>query len=471
MAESLLMLCWIATPTIFAAIVLSTVSIIEGILTPSIAFTSLAIFQRLEQTLSLVPELATDFFNARVSFGRIEEYLNSPERADATVHADGINFKGASIAWPSSDEKQSSGGFELRDLDLSFPRHELSIIAGPMGTGKSLLLAAAIGEADVIKGNVLRPKPDLDHYQSRINTMPSSSSGWITPNATAFVAQTPWIENATLQANVLFGLPFLQDRYTTVLRACALEQDLAEMEHGDLTEIGSHGTNLSGGQCLRLSLARALYSRAETLIIDDVFGAVDAHVGRHILEHALTGEELTKGRTLIVATHHVQMCLPKAKYVVLLDNGGTVEYAGPPEAVMQNFNLVQKKNTGENEDGDPNTAEEASTSDTNKNSTSFEEGSPVRTSIIQRNNKVLSNKVSQGQSNEPQGHRLISSVLGPDRRFDRNHKKSSNDPSSVTGEEQHATGMVNLNVYSTYVRAASSWPWSYWAIIIVLLVG
>lgn len=465
------MLCWIATPTIFAAIVLSTVSILDGILTPSIAFTSLAIFQRLELTLSLVPELATDFFNARVSFGRIEEYLNSPEQVDATVHADAIYFEGASIAWPCSDEKKGSRGFELRDLDLSFPRYELSIIAGPTGAGKSLLLAAAIGEADIIRGNVLRPKSDLDHPQNRITIMPSSSSGWITPNTTAFVAQTPWIENATLQENVLFGLPFLQARYTIVLRACALEQDLAEMEHGDLSEIGSHGINLSGGQCSRLSLARALYSRAETLIIDDVFSAVDAHVGRHILEHALTGEELTKGRTLIVVTHHVQMCLPKAKYMVLLGNGRTVEYAGPPEAVMQKFNFVQKKNTGEKDDGDLSTAEEASTSGMNKNPTTSEEGSTGRTSLIQIDNEVHSSEVGQGQSNEPRGDQLISLVLGPDLRFDRKDKKSSDDPSSVAGEEQHATGMVSLNVYRAYMRAASSWPCSYWAIVVVLLVG
>ena len=255
----------------------------------------------------------------------------------------------------------------------------------------------------------------------------------VTPNTTAFVAQTPWIENATLQDNVLFGLPFLQARYTIVLQACALEQDLAEMEHGDLTEIGSHGINLSGRQCLRLLLARALYSHAETLIIDDVFSAVDAHVGRHILEHALTGEGLTKGRTLIVATHHVQMCLPKAKYMVLLGSGRTVEYAGPPEAVMQNFNFVQKEEPVEKEDRDLNTAEEASASDTDKNLTTPKEESTGRTSLIQTDNEFLSNEASQGQSNEPRVDHLISSVPRPDLRFDRKDKRSSDDPNSVAG--------------------------------------
>ena len=465
------MLCWIATPTIFAAIVLSTVSILDGILAPSVAFTALAIFQRLELTLSLVPEFATDFFNAWVSCGRVEEFLNSPERVDATVHADVVHFEGASIAWPSSDEKQSPRGFSLRDLNLSFPRHELSIIAGPTAAGKSLLLAAAIGEADILRGKVLRPKSDLDHHQSHITTMPRSSGGWIAPNTTAFVAQTPWIENATLRDNVLFGLPFSQARYAVVLQACALEQDLAEMERGDSTEIGSHGINLSGGQSSRLALARALYSRAEMLIVDDVFSAVDAHVGRHILEHALTGEELTKGRTLIVATHHVQMCLPKAEYVVLLDNGGTVEYAGPPGAVVQKFNFARKKNGGEKEDGELNAVEDASTSETDQNPTTPQEVSPRRTGRIQTDNEVLSNEVSRGHSDEPRSDHLISSALGSDLSSDRKGKSSSDEPNGLAGEEEHATGMVNLNVYRAYMRAASSWPSSYWAIVFVLLVG
>lgn len=110
------------------------------------------------------------------------------------------------------------------------------------------------------------------------------------------------------------------------------------MEDGDMTEVGAHGISLSGGQRIRLSLARALYCRAEILIIDDVFSAVDAHVARHLLDHALMGK-LAEGRTQIIATHHVQICLSKADFAVCL-NHGTAEYAGPVEGLQQHSSIA-----------------------------------------------------------------------------------------------------------------------------------
>ncbi len=99
----------------------------------------------------------------------------------------------------------------------------------------------------------------------------ANKSDWILNSAIAFVAQIPWIENATIKDNVLFGLPFDMGRYKKVLYSCALEKDLEILPDGDQTDIGANGINLSGGQRWRVSFARALYSRAEILILDDVF--------------------------------------------------------------------------------------------------------------------------------------------------------------------------------------------------------
>ena len=95
---------------------------------------------------------------------------------------------------------------------------------------------------------------------------------------------------------------------------------------GESTEIGANGINLSGGQRWRVTFARALYSRAGILVLDDIFSAVDAHVGRHIFEKGLTGE-LGHGRTRILVTHHVALCKSKTKYIVELGDG-TVENSG-----------------------------------------------------------------------------------------------------------------------------------------------
>jgi ABC-type multidrug transport system fused ATPase/permease subunit len=167
-----------------------------------------------------------------------------------------------------------------------------SVICGKTGCGKSLLLASILGESDVIAGSIKLPAKQS-----------SVEEDWIDHSLVAYVAQIPWTENATIRDNILFGLPYLQERYEQVIWACALEKDIEIMPDGELTEVGANGINLSGGQRWRITYARALYSRAGTLVLDDIFSAVDAHVGRHILEHGLLGP-LAEGRTRILATHH-----------------------------------------------------------------------------------------------------------------------------------------------------------------------
>lgn len=210
---------------------------------------------------------------------------------------------------------------------MQFPAKELSVISGRTGSGKSLLLAAILGEVDKLSGSVKAPRAPEQRFDQQAN-----KSNWII-DSIAFVAQIPWIENGTIKDNILFGLPFDKDRYVRVLSACALTKDLDAFPDGELTDIGANGINLSGGQRWRVTFARALYSRASILVLDDIFSAVDAHVGRHLFEKALTGE-LGKGRTRILVTHHVGLCLPRAKYAVLLGNG-TVEHAGPVEELQQ----------------------------------------------------------------------------------------------------------------------------------------
>ena len=439
------MLCWIAAPAMLAAIVLSAVSLFEGVLLPSVAFTALAIFQRLEASLSLVPTLVTDFINARISLARIEHFLTSPERLDATVDADTVILEKASVAWPSDQE--SGEQFTLQNLNLRFPRQELSIISGPTGSGKSLLLATAVGEADIVDGTVRRPKNTPENDMLDFENL---GNGWVIPKATAFVAQVPWIENATLRDNVLFGLPFLVSRYTSVIEACALDQDVATFEDGDLTEIGSHGLKLSGGQRSRLSLARALYSRAELLVLDDVFSAVDANVGRHLLNHALTGR-LVEGRTRILATHHIQLCLPKARYTVVLSNG-TVDYAGLPGGFSQNPSAVESSNDSD---------------DQNRIRDALQNSAP-------RAYHTLETRPADSGSPNPNlatdrpldSHQFDSEEDMEDGEIDRELSESQE---MYAREERYRKGLIEFDVYKQYLRAASTWPWMYWSIAVGFL--
>ena len=100
----------------------------------------------------------------------------------------------------------------------------------------------------------------------------------------AYVAQTSWIQNGTIEENILFGLPMDIQRYDEVIRVCCLEKDLEMMDYGDQTEIGERGINLSGGQKQRIQLARAVYQDCDVYLLDDVFSAVDAHTGSEIFK-------------------------------------------------------------------------------------------------------------------------------------------------------------------------------------------
>lgn len=195
------------------------------------------------------------------------------------------------------------------------------MISGATGSGKSLLLSAIIGEADLVSGKIFAPAAPsvLERYDHKANR-----GNWIIPSLKAYVAQTPWIENASLRDNILAGLPLDEKRYNATIDACALRKDLEMLMDGDATELGTNGVNLSGGQKWRVTLARAIYSRAGILVMDDIFSAVDAHVGRHILDRCLSGW-LCKGRTRILVTHHVALCRSTARFLVELGGEGVLQ--------------------------------------------------------------------------------------------------------------------------------------------------
>jgi ABC-type multidrug transport system fused ATPase/permease subunit len=271
-----------------------------------------------------MPELTTMAIDAYVSSKRIQSYLLAPEISGNTTDSLSISFEDASIAWPSDEEKvDGDERYVLRNINANFPDKELSVITGNTGSGKSLFLASILGESDLLKGriNVPKPPPIFDRHDQK-----ATEGNWLIPNSISFVAQIPWIENASIKDNILFGLPFDEYRYNKTLEVCALGKDLEMMPDGDETEIGAQGINLSGGQRWRVTFARALYSRAGILILDDILSAVDATTGRFIFEQGLTGE-LGVGRTRILVTHHIALCKSRSKYLIELGDG-TVEHAG-----------------------------------------------------------------------------------------------------------------------------------------------
>ncbi|KAA1073985.1 hypothetical protein PGTUg99_028716 [Puccinia graminis f. sp. tritici] len=303
-------------------------------LTAEEAFTALALFNVFRFPLSVLVGMISGLLQSYVSLKRIECFLNEketekystlsvprPEAGDPLV-----GFKNATFTYDAKQEDAGpaieSSTFKLCGLDFAFPEGKLSLIIGRVGSGKGTLLLSLLGETTKLSGEAFLPSPvsrawGLDPEVQLTET-------------TAYCPQQAWLLSDSIRNNILYGSTMNQSRYTQVLKACALASDLTTFTDGDLTEIGDKGTVLSGGQKARISLARALYSPAKVLLLDDVLSAVDSHTAQHLFNHVLTGP-LMKDRTCILVTHAVDLCMPAASFVVSLDRGQVV-YAGDPSA-------------------------------------------------------------------------------------------------------------------------------------------
>lgn len=133
----------------------------------------------------------------------------------------------------------------------------------------------------------------------------------------AYAPQSAWILTDTVRNNILLGAPFDAARYDAVVRACALDVDIANFPDGDATEIGERGVTLSGGQRARLSLARALYTEADVYLLDDPLSAVDTRVARILFEQAIRG--FLRGKAVLLVTHHVAFARQADRLIVVED--------------------------------------------------------------------------------------------------------------------------------------------------------
>ncbi|PWN40154.1 hypothetical protein IE81DRAFT_331847 [Ceraceosorus guamensis] len=226
-----------------------------------------------------------------------------PQPATATA----TRQRETGLALPPAPEKaledeaeQSAKPFKLENLNLRVAEGELIAIVGPVGSGKSSILQGLAGEMRQTSGRLI----------------------WGGSGSTAYSAQQPWIQAATVRENITFGLPFEEERYWEVIKMAELEADLLILPQGDLTGIGERGTTLSGGQKARVNLARAIYFDASTLLLDDPLSAVDPHVAKKLFQTIL--QLRAQGRTVILVTHAVHL-LPQCDRIVTMLDGHVAE--------------------------------------------------------------------------------------------------------------------------------------------------
>ncbi|KAJ5908497.1 ABC transporter 7 [Penicillium taxi] len=331
---------WYGTPILitFMSFFLYT-AVEKKQLTPSIAFPALSMFSLLRVPLDQLADMVAHVQECKVSLDRVDKYLNEDETEkyiqlhDSSV-SDGpprIGLENATLSWGTKPQSQTSSStnesnsFRLINVDVDFPIGRLSIIAGSTGSGKTSLLMAILGEMRLIEGCVYLP----GGVASRAELPVDPETGLI--DSIAYCAQEAWLVNDTVKENIIFATPYDEKRYRAVLKACALERDIEILDAGDQTLVGEKGISLSGGQKQRISLARAMYSSARHLLLDDCLSAVDSHTAKHIFRQALTGP-LMISRTCILVTHNVSLTAPSADHVVVLDNG-KITAQGRPEDV------------------------------------------------------------------------------------------------------------------------------------------
>ncbi|KAH6611446.1 atp-dependent bile acid permease [Trichoderma cornu-damae] len=311
---------------------------------PSVAFTAISLFMLLRVPLDLLGDMFAHVQEAKVSIDRVEEYLLEEETEKYrqlgldNVDEDGkkrIGFRDATLIWGAKDSVAEDGSraFRLLDLDVDFRIGGLNIIAGPTGSGKTSMLMGLLGEMTLVEGRVFCPGG-----RSREDVRPDPETGLA--DTIAYVAQAAWLVNANIKDNIVFAAPYDEQRYKDVIVACALERDLEILDHGDQTLVGEKGITLSGGQKQRISLARAMYSNSAHILLDDCLSAVDSHTSQWIFTNCINGP-LMKGRTCILVTHNVQLCVPSSDYVVLLDNG-RVAAQGPSQEVIASGKLGEE---------------------------------------------------------------------------------------------------------------------------------
>ncbi|KAI7898810.1 uncharacterized protein BX663DRAFT_442359 [Cokeromyces recurvatus] len=216
-----------------------------------------------------------------------------------------IGFLPALSIFEWGNDKESRASFRLFIPSIQFPPGKLSVISGTSKSGKTSLLSALFNEMHMIAGEQLPVLPSrFLAFQGRNQSLARNGAYYL--HKVAYVAQTAWVTNGTLRENILFTEPWDDTRYRTVLYQCDLVRDLSLFSNGDLTLTRDKGISTSVYIQNKISLARAVYSKAQTVIIDDIFVTFGRLTSTFIYENCIRGE-LMKGRTIIVSTTYPDM--------------------------------------------------------------------------------------------------------------------------------------------------------------------
>lgn len=321
------------TPAFLCGLVLGLFVMLRGNVTVTETYTLINIVNICRSAVNMFPLAVSAMSQARVALNRLDVYLRSDEldkevimRGTAPCSSDQsrgtISVRNAHFEWSSSatqptdtvivrsidahDENQEgldaelpakpTPGFSMEGINIEIDAGALVMIVGTVGSGKSSLLSALLGEMARVDGS-------------------AAVNGDV-----SYVGQEAWIRNSTVRGNILFETEIDPERYQQIIQATQLAQDVDALPDGDQTEIGERGINLSGGQKARVAIARAMYRRHyDILILDDPLSAVDPHVAHAIFHECIVGLAGEKTRLLVLNSHYD--LLPFADKILMVQDG------------------------------------------------------------------------------------------------------------------------------------------------------
>lgn len=439
-------------------VVYATVS--NGEIKASTLFAALVAFEFLRYPLLFYPMALALLAQARISLNRVADFLDMPETTDgikgtysylqnddddnddekdAKIENGEIYMKDALSYWsdpenPTTFNSRSSMSSKSSVISTSSSQQEGSSAAAASELGSSLHLRPAVsnssmnvkpGELCVVVGRVASGKTALCCTLLNENVL---IEGEIKIRGSiAYATQSAWILNKTIMENILFGSPYDRERYDAVIQACQLTHDLSILSDGDQTEIGERGINLSGGQKQRISVARAAYSKADIIILDDPLSALDPAVGQKLFEECILG--LMKDKTRIFVTNYINH-LEYCDKVVSISDGSILEQ-GTFEELMNSpdgevYRLINEHNQSMRESHHESALSKS-----------------TRTSRSGKKNKSSSSKNKKDEKSSSNGTAIINN----------NKKGSSSGGGDLITQEERATGAVKWSVYKRYLKS------------------
>ncbi|CCE63528.1 hypothetical protein TPHA_0F00410 [Tetrapisispora phaffii CBS 4417] len=464
--SNLIFFAWNCVPLMVTCSTFLIFSMISDVpLSPDIIFPSLTLFNILNDAIYVVPSTINDVIQANISMKRLRDFLLAEELDDSFIEykspsetddAPVIEINNATFLWQSkkiinenssTDEESNieTSKAALKNIDnFTVKKGSLTCIVGKVGSGKSTILHAILGQLPCISA--------LDQTRAPKVTIRATSI--------AYCPQEAWIMNSSVKENIVFGHKHDENYYNLVIQACQLASDLSILPDGDETIVGEKGISLVGGvQKARISLARAVYARADVYLLDDILSAVDAHVSKNIIKYVLSKETgLLRNKTIILSTNNVNV-LKNSQKIYAIEKGEIVEESDY-ENVMNSSDASRIKKLIEEFGTSTSNSNEVKETSSENSSSEIEDKTSNATELLKKkdideDNDIVESIVSFDAENMFQNISMVNSRRAsmatlkrkPVLDLDKSKKKTAQQ------EETKEEGRVKTRVYIAYIKA------------------